>query len=218
MKITKYGHCCLLIDIGGVRFLTDPGSYSTMQSETRDIDAVLITHEHADHLHVESLKEVLAHNSYARVVTNPSVGKILGEQGIEYHSVADGEHIDIQGIIVEGMGTKHAEIYKDFGQVENTGYFLNGGVGQHFFYPGDAFHQPGKPVDILALPVAGPWMKVKDAVEYLLAVKPCVAFPVHDGPNAEWGVLPHRMMPMFLEKEQSGIKFVVIEVGETKEL
>jgi L-ascorbate metabolism protein UlaG (beta-lactamase superfamily) len=219
MRITKYGHCCLLIDIGGVRFLTDPGAFgpeSILKEKVEDLDAILITHEHADHLHVDSLKEVLKNNSNAKVVTNPSVGTILEKEGIEYHSVADGDSIDIKGILVEGMGTKHAIIYQDMGQVENTGYFLNGGDKQGLFYPGDALHLPGKPVDILALPVAGPWMKIGEAVDYALAVRPRVAFPVHDGPNAGWGMFAQWIMPTFLPKE--GIQFITIEIGKTQEL
>lgn len=53
MKITKFGHCCLLIEEKGVRLLTDPGTYSD-GFEHLKVDAVLITHEHQDHLHIES--------------------------------------------------------------------------------------------------------------------------------------------------------------------
>lgn len=210
MKITKYGHCCLLIDIEGVRILTDPGSYSTLQNEARDVDVVLITHEHPDHLHVESLKDVLSNNSNAEVVTNASVGKILGEEGIEHHNVSHGEHIDIKGIVIEGFGEKHAEIYKDLGQVENTGYFIGGKL----FYPGDAFYDPERPVDVLALPVAGPWCLLKDAIEYAIKISPRIAFPVHDG----FSPLPGSVhaFPTKVLKENN-IDFVVIGVGETKE-
>jgi L-ascorbate metabolism protein UlaG (beta-lactamase superfamily) len=211
MKITKYGHCCLLIDMHGVRFLTDPGSYSTTQNQVRDVDAIVISHEHGDHLHVESLKEILQHNSNAMVITNPSVGKILGEQGITYHSVADGESIDVKGIIVEGMGTKHAEIWKDMGQVENTGYFFDNTL----FYPGDAFYKPHKSVDVLALPIAGPWMSMREAIQYAIDINPRTAFPVHDAvlSSATW---VHTMLINILDKE--GVKFVALEAGETKEL
>lgn len=81
------------------------------------------------------------------------------------------------GVHVEGHGEKHATIYQDFGQVQNTGYFF----ANRFFYPGDAFYNPHKPVEILALPVAGPWLKISDAIDYAKALKPKVAFPVHDG-------------------------------------
>ncbi len=210
MNITKYGHCCLLIDIDGVRILTDPGSYSTLQSGATDVDVVLITHEHPDHLHVDSLKDVLSRNSNAQVVTNTSVGKILESEGILYHNVSHGDKIDMKGIVIEGFGEKHEEIYKDFGQVENTGYYIGG----KFFYPGDAFFNPKRPVDVLALPVSGPWCSIHDAVEYALALKPRVAFPVHDGftplPGSVHGV-PKKYLP------EAGIDFVVIGIGETKE-
>ncbi|MHB1316943.1 MAG: MBL fold metallo-hydrolase [Minisyncoccota bacterium] len=209
MNITKYGHCCLLIDIEGVRVLTDPGSYSTMQTEAKDVDVVLITHEHADHLHIDSLKDVLSKNSNAKVVTNASVGKILGAEGIEYHNVSHGEKIDLKGILIEGFGEKHAEIYKDFGQVENTGYFIGGKL----FYPGDAFYDPERQVDVLALLVAGPWCNIHDAVEYALKIKPRVAFPVHDGFSPLPGSV-HSVPQKYLG--EMGIDFVVIGIGETK--
>ncbi len=212
MNITKYGHCCLLIDIEGVRILTDPGSYSTLQSEARDVDVVLITHEHPDHLHVDSLKGVLEKNSNAQIVTNASVMKILEKEGIDAgicHTVSDGESIKIKGILIEGMGTLHAEIYKDFGRVENTGYFIN----DKLFYPGDDFYDPKRPVGILALPVGGPWVNIHDAVEYALLVHPRVAFPVHDAiVSTAANVVAGKYLP------ESGIEFVVIGVGETKTL
>ena len=210
MKITKYGHCCLLIDTCGVRFLTDPGSFSTMQNEARDLDAVLITHEHADHLHVESLKEVLANNPNAIVITNTAVGKILEKEGIAYNNVSDGDTQDVKGVMIEGLGTEHAEIFEKLGLVENTGYFIDGKL----FYPGDAFFDPERPVDVLALPVAGPWMKISEAIRYALVVKPRVAFPVHDAvlANIELGhFAPKKILP------EHGINFVVISIGETKE-
>lgn len=210
MKITKYGHCCLLVEIDGVRILTDPGSYSTMQSEAREVDLVLITHEHPDHLHIDSLKEVLKNNSNAKVITNTSVGKILDKEGVEYRNVSHGDFFDFKGVKIEGFGEKHQEIYKDFGQVENTGYF----IGQKLFYPGDAFYNLEKPVDVLALPVAGPWCNIHDSIEYAIKIKPKVAFPVHDGfnplPGSVYGA-PTKYLKDF------NIDFIVIGVGETKE-
>ncbi len=177
MKITKIGHCCLLIEAAGKRILTDPGSYSRAQNEIEGIDIILITHEHADHLHLESLQIVLRHNPQARIFTNTSVGHILAEHNIEFSVLEDKGKVEIDGLVVEGFGDDHAEIYNDFKLVQNTGFMIN----QRLFYPGDALYIPQVPVEILALPVVAPWLKIKEAIDYALQVKPKISFPVHDG-------------------------------------
>ena len=68
---------------------------------------------------------------------------------------------------------KHAEIFEEYGQVQNTGYFIE----NKLFYPGDAYTEPGKVVDVLALPVAGPWCKSAEAIAYAIRVQPKKAFP-----------------------------------------
>lgn len=207
MTITKIGHCCLLIETNGIRILTDPGSYTTGQNELQDIDLVLITHEHGDHVHLESLEIVLEHNPKAVVVTNNAVGKLLEPAAIPYQTVRDGERSDEFGVAIEGIGTKHGVIYQEFGQVENTGYF----IADRFFYPGDALTNPGRPVEILALPVAGPWLKLSEAIDYTLELKPTHCFPVHDGMLQHLGSV-HRVPEEVLGKQ--GIQF---EVFETKQ-
>jgi L-ascorbate metabolism protein UlaG (beta-lactamase superfamily) len=176
MKITKFGQCCLLVEVAGKRVLTDPGRFTVEQNAVRDIDLVLITHEHADHLHIDSLKEVLAHNPEAVVITNSGVAKLLDEAGIAYAVVEGRAAASPAGIALEAYDGPHAEIYEQFGQVQNTGYF----IADTLFYPGDAYTNPGRPVPVLALPVAGPWCKSADVIRYALEVRPGKAFPVHD--------------------------------------
>ncbi len=212
MYITKIGHCCLRIKVNGVTFLTDPGAYSEGQGSVTGIDIILITHEHGDHLHIESLKEVLKNNPTADVITNAGVGAKLGEAGIPYTILQGRDSSESRGIMLEAFDAKHEEIFEDFGQVQNTGYF----IAEKFFYPGDAFKDPERPVDILALPVAGPWCKIADAVHYALRVKPRVAFPVHDA-----GVIEERLGSAhgapahFLPKH--GIEFVTLKEGDSHE-
>lgn len=210
MKITKLGHCCLVIEHKGVTILTDPGTYTTAQNNVKGIDIIVISHEHADHFHLESLKKVLANNANAHVITNKAVGAHLEKEGIAFTVVGDNNALDIKGIHIEGHGTQHAEIYKEIGQVENTSYFID-----ELFYPGDAFYNPNKSVSILALPTAGPWVKVKDVIDYALLVRPKVAFPVHDAGLLSPG-LNARTPEMVLTKE--GIKFIILPIGEAVEL
>ncbi|MAG61269.1 hypothetical protein CMI43_00390 [Candidatus Pacearchaeota archaeon] len=211
MKVKKFGHCCLLIEEKGIRILTDPGGYTDLDvvvRQARNIDVILITHEHADHIHVLSLKRLLENNNGVRIITNEGVGKLLDGEGIKYEVLGDGNVIDIDGVKFEAFNGNHEEIYNDFGQVQNTGFFIN----DRLFYPGDSFHDPEREVDILALPVAGPWCKIGDAVRYALKVKPKKVFPVHDGMLRIKGA-NHKVPSRFLGK--NGIEFVVIGEGNS---
>ncbi len=213
MKITKYGHCSLLIETSGVRILTDPGIWSDLPETLPEIDVLLITHEHQDHLHTQSVKDILAVSPHARLITNGSVAKILALEGITATIVDDGKKYDASGVSIEGYGTKHAEIYGAFGEVENTGYMIGG----TFYYPGDSFHNPDRSVDILALPVAGPWMHIRDAIDFAKAIKPRVMFPVHDGFFRPDRIGPFHRVPEAILKETS-LNFVVLTIGEATEL
>jgi L-ascorbate metabolism protein UlaG (beta-lactamase superfamily) len=153
MKITKFGHCCLLLEIDGVRFLTDPGTMSSGEESATGVDAIVITHEHADHFHIDSVKKIIANNPDAMVVTNAAVGALLTKENIAFIKVEDGESTDVKGVKVEGHGREHAQIYGPI-TVENTGFMIGG----KFFFPGDNFYNPKVPVDVLALPLAGPWI------------------------------------------------------------
>lgn len=212
MKVTKCGHCCLLIEEKGMRILTDPGAYSTKQNNIKNIDIILITHEHQDHLHIDSLKTVLKNSPQAKIITNKGVAKLLDQEKISYTLIEHEQNTTINGVLIEGFGKKHEDIYKTVVPVDNTGYF----IANRLFYPGDAFTDPKKPVDILALPVAGPWMKISEAIEYALKIKPRITFPVHDGMLQKDRLGPVHVLPSKVLPSQ-GIQFVVIEDGETKE-
>lgn len=210
MTIKKIGHCCLYIEINKVRILTDPGTYSTAQNDIVGVDFILITHEHADHYHLDSLKAILKNNPSAVIITNSAVSALLKKENIEHKIVGNKEDFDMNGVSLSGWGTKHAPIYKTVEDVENTGYIID----KKLFYPGDAFTPLDQPIDILALPVAGPWMKIAEALEYALTVKPKKCFPVHDGNLRHYGV-SHRLPKNELTK--AGIEFVSLEEGQTIE-
>lgn len=210
MKITKLGHCCLLIEEAGKKLLTDPGSYSELQNEIKGIDFVLITHEHQDHLHIDSLKTVLENNPQARVVTNMAVAKLLDEAGIDYELIADNETKKLGEVAVQASEAEHAEIHSEWPKVLNSGFF----IADKLFYPGDALIDPKREVEILALPVAGPWIKIGEAIDYALQLKPKHAFPVHDAGLKQPGIA-HKAPSTVLPKH--GISFDVIGEGECRE-
>ncbi len=210
MQITKLGHCCLIMEIGGVKIVTDPGNFTTAQNDVEGVHIILITHEHQDHFHVESVKAMMIKNPTAVVVTNAAVGALLDKEGIASTRVGDGETQEVNGIKIEGFGKDHAPIYGEMGRVENTAYM----VADAFYFPGDNYHVCGKPVDVLALPVAGPWMKMSDAIDFAKAVKARTAFGVHDGM-----IVPafRGFTGMLLERFVPETTYIALADGESKE-
>jgi L-ascorbate metabolism protein UlaG (beta-lactamase superfamily) len=215
MTITKLGHCCLLIEVRGKRILTDPGMFTTdTHSKLEDLDYVLFTHEHPDHFHLESLKKILELNAGVKVYANVSVGDLLENAGMVYTLVQSGEEIGLgEDLFMKGVGTKHAEMHSSMPASDNTGYLLD----NRLWYPGDSLTDPQTSVEILALPVAGPWMKISEAIDYAIKLKPKFAFPVHDGiynksirgTLGAW--LPGRILPTH------HIEFIPLADGESKE-
>lgn len=205
MQITKFGHSCLLVEEQGVRILLDPGEFSSGQDDLENIDIILLTHEHADHLSMISLQSVLAKNPQAKVVTTSAVSSLLSKENIVCTVVEDGQEIIERGVRIQGFGKDHALLHESIPCIQNTGYM----IAEHFFYPGDAFTRPPMSVNILALPVAAPWMRLSEAIDYAIALKPKVCFPVHDGILKTPGVT-HRLPQQILE--QHGIPFTVLEL------
>ena len=189
--------------------MTDPSNFNyggDSVSET-GLSAVVITHEHGDHLHIETLQEVLKNNPEAIVISNTSVGKLLTEAGIAFIKVEDDESYALGDIAIKGFGDKHAQIYEDYGQVQNTGYMIG-----DLCYPGDSFNMPHTDkIDILALPVLGPWMKMREAIDYVKSLKPRIVFPVHDGTLKPFATFVYGIPEHFLG--QAGIAFKKLEIG-----
>lgn len=209
MKITKLGHCCLLIETKGKIILTDPGSYTVEEhSKIENIDYILFTHEHQDHYHIESLKVILEKNPQVLIYSNSSVSELLDKEGIKHAQINHNDSVLLGEIAVVGIGEKHAQMHKSIPLSSNLGYFIDG----RLWYPGDAFTNPERTVEILALPVSGPWMKLSEAIDYALLLKPKKVFPVHDGTRfGSAHVLPAKVLT------PEGIEFIVMAEGDSKE-
>lgn len=212
MTITKYGHACLLVEENGVRILIDPGNWNPTPEAT-DIHALLITHEHQDHMDVAQIREVMARNPVMHIITHAEAGAKLAAEGIEFEPIEPGQVIDVDGVSIESVGSEHAVVYGT-SPCRNTGFL----IADQLFVTGDAIHDiPRKPVRVLALPTGGPWMKIAEAIDYAKAVKPAVAFPVHDAMyiDSYQRSLTPRLASAHLEPE--GIKFVDMPAGATLE-
>jgi len=175
MRITKFGHSCLHVVDDRAGILIDPGVFSPGFERLTGLTAVLITHQHPDHVDPERLEKVLDGNPDARLYADPDTVAVLAGKGIDATAVGTGDVLDV-GTTVEPIVVDHAIIYGHLPGITNACYLIGG----RLFHPGDSFTDPGRPVDILAVPVSSPWMAVKEAIDYYRAVAPSVAIPIHE--------------------------------------
>jgi L-ascorbate metabolism protein UlaG (beta-lactamase superfamily) len=175
MQVTHFGHSCVLLDTGAARLLIDPGSFSTGFEGLTGLDAVLVTHQHPDHLDPERLPALLRANPDARLIVDSGTAGQLG--GVDHETVEPGATVTVAGARVEVLGGQHAVIHPDIPRIVNNAYLVD---GTHL-HPGDALDTVPDDVDVLFLPAAAPWSKITETIEYLRAVAPRAAVPIHQG-------------------------------------
>lgn len=179
MELTHFGHSCLHVDIDGTTLLFDPGNFSHGFEGITGLSAILITHQHPDHADPQRLPALVEANPGAALYADPQTAAQLGG---DWTAVAVGDEFTVGGLTVRGAGGRHAVIHPEIPVIDNISYLIGDrGHPARLMHPGDALFVPGEPVEVLATPAAAPWMKISEAVDYLRAVAPSHAVPIHQG-------------------------------------
>jgi L-ascorbate metabolism protein UlaG (beta-lactamase superfamily) len=181
MKISKYIHSCILLESKKERLLIDPGPFTFIEGKVKagdfkGVTTILFTHKHYDHYDIDALKEILQNNPEARVFTNKTTAETLNEGGIS---------VDIleQGTITRGHFTISASPMEHeplpLPVPQNTAFLIN----KQFLHPGDSLSRKifDSAVEVLALPVAAPWLTMLSSLDFACRYKPEQVLPVHDG-------------------------------------
>jgi L-ascorbate metabolism protein UlaG (beta-lactamase superfamily) len=178
MRITKYTHACLRLEHGGGVLVIDPGVFSEPEA-LAGADAVLITHEHVDHVDLDKLRAAAAKQPALTVHTHPDVEAQLTDLDADVFPVSPGDVFVAAGMTVRAHGGHHAIIHADIPRIVNVGYVIDTPDGT-VYHPGDSFHVPDEEVATLFVPVSAPWLKLAEAIDFARAVHPERAFALHD--------------------------------------
>lgn len=204
MRLTKYSHACVRLERAGAVLVIDPGTFSE-RAALDGVDAVLVTHEHFDHLDVDALTEARGKRPSLRIFTHPEVTPKLGDLAEAVTEVQPGDRFEAAGFTVHTYGGLHAVIHPDIPRISNVGFLIEG-----IYHPGDSFVVPDTEVETLLVPACAPWSKVAEAVEFVRQVAPRRAHPIHDGLLNDTGLKVFDMMLGNL----SGHEYVRLGTGE----
>lgn len=212
MRVTKFEHAALRLDANGKTLLIDPGSFTTPLDDLEDLVGVVITHEHPDHWTPDHLDRFLRAAPGTPIYAPSGVARAAAEYDITV--VAPGDTVEVGGFALRFFGGTHEVIHSSLPTVENVGVLVN----DELYYPGDSYAVPeGVEVGTLAAPLGAPWLKIGEAMDYVLAVAPRRAFGTHDMTLSVIGRNMHRQRLQWAT-EQGGGEFFTLEPGESLDL
>ena len=174
MQITKYTHACIRLEDAGKVLVIDPGEWTEPDAWV-GADAILVTHEHGDHVDAARLAET------GIPVFAPTGADITG---LDVTWVTPDQVFEAGGFRVKAIGGRHAVIYDGMPDCPNLGYV----VEDRLYHPGDALFVPTQPIETLFVPAQGSWLKLVEAVDFVRAINPAHTHPIHDAGLSERGL------------------------------
>jgi L-ascorbate metabolism protein UlaG (beta-lactamase superfamily) len=210
MKLIKHEHACVVLEKDGTSVVIDPGSFSAGAAEIiAGADAILITHEHADHVNQAAITGALAARPDLRIYGPAALGAALAAHQGQFTPVTAGDELAIGPFAVAVHGREHAVIHPDIPVIPNVGYLFDGTL----YHPGDAYFVPEAPVNVLLLPTSGPWMKIGEAADYVRAVRPQQIVQIHEMLLSDIGL--YLASNLLGEQGLTGLPLTALAAGES---
>ncbi len=212
MRVTKHEHACLRLESEGRTLIIDPGAFTLPLHDLREVDAVVLTHEHPDHWTADHLARL--RESFPDATIFGPAGVAAAVTGFDITVVAPGDTLTTGPFTLTFFGGTHNVIHESLPLVDNVGVLVNG----EFYYPGDSYAVPeGVEVGLLAAPIGAPWLKIGEAMDFVLAVAPRRAFGTHDMTLSRIGLDMHRQR-LAWAAAQGGGEFLALEPGDGTDL
>ncbi|UNK69441.1 MBL fold metallo-hydrolase [Microbacterium sp. H1-D42] len=211
MRITKHEHAALRLEHAGQTLLIDPGTFTPPLDGLSDVVGVVITHEHPDHWTAAHLEQI---RLAAPGVPILSTAVVAAAAEHEVTIVAPGETHSAGAFTLRFFGGEHAVIHSSLPQVRNVGVLVN----EELYYPGDSYAVPEDvAAPTLAAPLGAPWLKIGEAMDFVLAIAPRRCFGTHDMTLSPIGRNMHRQRLQWAT-EQNGGEFFELDPGMSFEV
>jgi L-ascorbate metabolism protein UlaG (beta-lactamase superfamily) len=178
--ITKFTHSCVRLEKAGRVLVIDPGTWSEAGA-LLGADAVLVTHEHADHVDPLRLAGIGAPVFAPAGADLTGLGQV---REFDLDRLEPGDVVDVAGFSVRAVGGRHATVYGGRPDCANLGYVVDGSI----YHPGDSLHVPDADLDTVFVPLQASWLKTAEAIDFVRAVNPRRAVAIHEAQVNERGL------------------------------
>jgi L-ascorbate metabolism protein UlaG (beta-lactamase superfamily) len=209
MKLTKYGHACVILESNGNKLIIDAGGFTELPTGINGVVAVVYTHMHGDHVSPENLHKIVAASPDATVYINPETLDVIKDVACNKIAVDADTQVRVADFDLSLYFIDHATIWQS-APCKN----LAVKVGDFFYYPGDTFHVIPDHVQVVGVPVSAPWLKLSEAIQFVHDVNCDKIFPTHNGILNDAGHGAHNWGLGNFTKE-SGKELILLQNGES---
>lgn len=190
--------------------MIDPGNFTFESYRLEDfgqIDAILITHQHPDHLDKQAVKALKG--SGVPIYGNSDVTSVLLTESVQVNQVEPNKEFGVAGFTVKPIDLPHCKMIDGSDGPPNTGYVING----IFFHPGDGIELAGLEVKNAAIPITGPTINYDRAWKLAQSLKATRIIPMHYS-NPKYNADPNR----FADLRPKGKEVIILHDGEATAL
>ncbi len=180
MKITKFEHSGFAVEKDGKTLLFDPVEFEQRLPELTNVVAIVITHKHGDHCQPVVIERIKAANPTLELITSAETAETLNGASV----AVPGDTRDVAGFKLQFFGGEHAAIIPGQVPCDNIGVVVDDALVN----PGDSFDLPETEAKVLMAPIASPWNKVSETIDFVNRAHPRMVIPFHDAVLSDLGM------------------------------
>lgn len=208
MKITRRYHSCVELSKDQASLIIDPGFFQAPDN-LAEMDAILVTHIHPDHVDVQALAAARRRNPQISIYGPAELADLTD---LAFTTVAGGDTFTVGAIEVAVHQYPHGTVTRSTPLPENLGFLVDGRV----LHTGDSFPVVAG-VEVALVPVSAPWLKMLDVEDFLRASRPTRFIGVHDGIDNDFGLNLRRGLLGRLAEEH-GLEYLPLRPDESVEV
>lgn len=192
------------------RLFFDPIEIESTLPVLENVLAIIITHNHGDHLQPEKVQEIRDRNPEVRILVPSDAVELIDKAEV----VSPGDTLDMGNFNLVFFGGEHAAVIPGKVPCQNLGVIVN----KSYVNPGGSYDvvELAERPEVLFCASVAPWCRVSETMNYIETTKPKMVVPVHNGLLSDFGNgIYNNLLRQAAEKVDA--EFAPLAIGESIE-